>query len=170
MAGRESIEDQLLTQLQGKLKGKSKDIIEILKSSSKKKQIILIIDELGKALDHAARNSEDIFIMQELAELANRSEGNLIFIGILHHSFFEYGNNLSINVKKEWAKIQGRFLDIPVNNSVEEQIHLLHSAIASLSKKNWKASDPNQYVSSFIKKFSKKNTWLHKLFYKSYGQ
>ena len=159
VAGRESIEDQLLTQLQGKLKGKSKDIIEILKSSSKKKQIILIIDELGKALDHAARNSEDIFIMQELAELANRSEGNLIFIGILHQSFFEYANNLSINVKKEWAKIQGRFLDIPVNNSVEEQIHLLHSAIASLSKKNWKESDPNQYVSSFIKKFSKKNTW-----------
>ena len=159
VAGRESIEDQLLTQLQIKLKGKSKDIIEILKSSSKKKQIILIIDELGKALDHAARNSEDIFIMQELAELANRSEGNLIFIGILHQSFFEYANNLSINVKKEWAKIQGRFLDIPVNNSVEEQIHLLHSAISSLSKKSWKANDPNQYVSNFIKKFSKKNTW-----------
>ena len=64
------------------MKGKSKDTIEILKSSSKKKQIILIIDELGKALDHAARNSEDIFIMQELAELANRSEGNLIFLRV----------------------------------------------------------------------------------------
>ena len=61
--------------------------------------------------------------MQELAELANRSDGNLIFIGILHQSFFEYANNLSINVKKEWAKIQGRFLDIPVN-SYSDQIYL----------------------------------------------
>ena len=47
--------------------------------------------------------------MQELAELANRSEGNLIFIGILHQSFFEYANNLSINVKKNGPRFKEGF-------------------------------------------------------------
>ena len=39
VAGRESIEDQLLTQLQIKLKGKSKDIIEILKVHLRKNKL-----------------------------------------------------------------------------------------------------------------------------------
>ena len=37
--------------------------------------------------------------MQELAELVI-GQKKFIHIGILHQSFFEYANNLSINVKK----------------------------------------------------------------------
>ena len=54
--------------------------------NTKAQQIFLVIDELGKYLEDAARNNNDIFILQELAELASRS-GNFILLGILHQSF-----------------------------------------------------------------------------------
>lgn len=93
--------------------------------------LVLFIDEMGKFLESAARNEYDIYIFQQLAELASRSQRRLLIVGILHQSFEEYTFRLSHEVRDEWAKIQGRFIDLVVNSTAEEQIELLSRAIAN---------------------------------------
>ena len=63
--------------------------------------------------------------MQQLAEIANRSDGQLIVLGILHQSFSAYTEKFDKTLREEWQKIQGRFLDIPVNITVGEQLALI---------------------------------------------
>jgi len=93
--------------------------------------LLIIVDEMGKFLEGAARDISDIYFFQQLAELASRSDGRLIFVGILHQAFDEYSYRLSREMREEWAKIQGRFIDLPVNTGADEQIALLGKAIES---------------------------------------
>ena len=93
--------------------------------------LILFIDEMGKFLEAAAQDGSDIYILQQLAEAASRSHGRLIIVGILHQAFEEYAHRLSHDMRDEWAKIQGRFIDLIVNTAGEEQIDLISRAIES---------------------------------------
>ena len=100
-------------------------------TSQHKNGIILFFDEMGKFLESAVQNGTDLFIFQQLAEAACRSEGRLIVVGILHQSFGEYAHKLSQSARDEWTKIQGRFVDLTLRVTVDEQIHLLSRAIES---------------------------------------
>ena len=91
--------------------------------------VVLFIDEMGKFLEAAVRNGSDIYVFQQLAEAASRSKGRLLVIGILHQSFEEYTHRLSHEIRDEWAKIQGRFIDLVINATGEEQIELISRAI-----------------------------------------
>ena len=91
--------------------------------------LALIIDEMGKFLEHAALERGDIHVFQELAEIASRSEGRLLLVGVLHQAFDEYAQRLSRESRDEWLKIQGRYLDLPVNLAADEQIDLTARAI-----------------------------------------
>lgn len=91
--------------------------------------LLVFIDEMGKFLEAAARDASDIHLFQQLAERASRSRGRLIIVGILHQAFAEYAHRLSREARDEWAKIQGRFVDLPINTAGEEQIELLGRAI-----------------------------------------
>ena len=93
--------------------------------------LVLIIDEMGKFLEAAAQDGSDIFILQQLAEAASRSGGRFLFVGVLHQAFEEYAHRLSREVRDEWAKIQGRFVDLIVSTAGEEQIELISCAIES---------------------------------------
>lgn len=93
--------------------------------------LILFIDEMGKLLEAAAQDGSDIYVLQELAEVASRSNGRLLVIGVLHQAFEEYAHRLSHEVRDEWAKIQGRFIDLVVDTAGEEQIDLIARAIDS---------------------------------------
>ena len=93
--------------------------------------IILFIDEMGKFLEAAAQDDSDLYILQQLAEAASRSNGRLIVIGVLHQAFEEYAHRLSHETRDEWAKIQGRFVDLVVDTAGEEQIELISRAIKS---------------------------------------
>lgn len=93
--------------------------------------IILFVDEMGKFLEGAAHDGTDVYIFQQLAEAASRSNGRLLVVGILHQAFEEYANRLSHQTRDEWAKIQGRFIDLLVNTAGEEQIDLIARAIES---------------------------------------
>ncbi len=88
--------------------------------------VLLIIDEMGKFLESAGN---DIHFFQELAEAANRCEGRLIVIGILHQSFERYADRHGRATRNEWAKIQGRFVDIPIVTAVDEVIDLIGNAV-----------------------------------------
>ena len=93
--------------------------------------VVLLIDEMGKFLESAVRNGSDIYIFQQLAEAASRSNGRLLVIGVLHQAFEEYAHRLSHEMRDEWAKVQGRFIDLVVNATGEEQIELISRAIES---------------------------------------
>lgn len=91
--------------------------------------VVLFIDEMGKFLEAAAQDGTDVYIFQLLAEAASRSKGRFIVIGILHQAFEDYANRLSREMRDEWSKIQGRFIDLAVNAAGEEQIELISRAI-----------------------------------------
>ncbi len=93
--------------------------------------LVLFIDEMGKFLEAAAQDGSDIYVLQQLAETASRSGGRLLIVGILHQAFEEYAHRLSHEKRDEWAKIQGRFIDLVVNTAGEEQIELISRAIES---------------------------------------
>ena len=93
--------------------------------------LLVLVDEMGKFLEGAARDISDVYFFQQLAEIASRSGSRLIVVGILHQAFDEYSHRLSRELREEWAKIQGRFIDLPVNTGVDEQIALLGKAIES---------------------------------------
>ena len=57
--------------------------------------LIVFIDEMGKMLEGAARDVSDVYFFQQLAEMASRSDGRLVVVGILHQAFEEYSYRLS---------------------------------------------------------------------------
>ena len=91
--------------------------------------LIVFIDEMGKFLESAAHDGTDIYVFQQLAELASRSNGRLIVVGILHQSFEEYALRLSREMRDEWSKIQGRFADLTVAASADEMLDIIGRAI-----------------------------------------
>ena len=93
--------------------------------------LVVFIDEMGKFLEAAAYDGTDIYFFQQLAELASRSKRRLLLVGILHQAFEEYAHRLAREMRDEWAKIQGRFVDLAVNVGGDEQIDLLARAIES---------------------------------------
>lgn len=108
------------------------DILKALSEySSNGQRLLIFIDELGKVFDGAAKSNrpDDIYFLQQLAEFANRSQGNILLIGVLHQSFMAYARQATAKTHNEWQKIQGRFVDCAVTLSVDEQIHLISQVI-----------------------------------------
>lgn len=94
--------------------------------------LLLVVDELGKLFEYAARYPQkgDVFVFQELAEQAARSSKSaVIFVGLLHQSFQEYGLHLDLATRREWAKIQGRFEDIAFLEPAEQVMRIISEAI-----------------------------------------
>lgn len=91
--------------------------------------VLLILDELGKLLDCEAAGGGDAHLLQDLAERATRSGGRLVVIGILHQSFDQYAGRADRETRREWAKVQGRFQDIPFLTAADETVALLGRAI-----------------------------------------
>ncbi len=110
-------------------------ILRLIEEAEKRKKdgVLLIIDELGKFLESAALNGEDIYFYQELAEAASRCNGKLIIVGILHQSFEQYAVKLGRDARDEWAKIQGRYIDIPLVAGSDEVIELVGKALVKTS-------------------------------------
>lgn len=109
---------------------KSQDVIARLlrEAESQKGGVLLVIDELGKFLEFAAHAGDDIYFYQELSEAASRSKGRLIVIGILHQAFEQYAIRLGREARNEWAKVQGRYIDIPLVAGTDELTKLLQDA------------------------------------------
>lgn len=111
--------------------------------------LVLFVDEMGKFLEASARKGSDVYLFQLLAETASRSGGRFIVIGVLHQAFEEYATRLSREARDEWSKIQGRFVDLPVNTAGEEQLDLLSRAI--ITTHHTEASKAASIVANEIK-------------------
>ena len=95
--------------------------------------VLLIFDEMGKPLEYATTHLDeaDIYLLQELAELANRSgDTPFLFVGLLHQAFERYAGHADGLMQREWAKIQGRFEDIAFQEPPTQQMWLLANALA----------------------------------------
>ena len=90
---------------------------------------ILLLDELGKALDFQSRAGADLYFFQELADIAQQSKSNVVVIGFLHQAFVEYAKNKDALTQKEWAKVQGRYIDFGFNPTVDESLILVGDSI-----------------------------------------
>lgn len=97
--------------------------------------VLLIVDELGKTLEYAARgpgDADEVFLLQELAEAASRSGAKpMVLVTLLHQSFDRYARSLSAETRAEWSKVQGRFEDVAFVDAPGE---LLRLAARSLSR------------------------------------
>ena len=96
--------------------------------------ILIIIDELGKFLEHEARHrsSKDIFLLQALAEkTAARGDQKLTLITLLHQSFEQYVVFSGKQLKDEWKKVQGRFETVPFIENSEQVIAILGKTLNS---------------------------------------
>ncbi len=107
-------------------------VTELVRAAETRKDIggvLVIIDELGKFLEHAAHSGEDIGFYQELAEAASRCNGNLVVIGVLHQAFEQYALRLGQSAQQEWGKVQGRYVDIPLVAGSDEMVSLIGRAL-----------------------------------------
>jgi len=135
-----------LVDLAGKIafgdKVDSKEALQTIREviAAVKTDVILIIDELGKNLEYASLHpsESDLYLLQQLAELQSSNRENasrsldlkFYLIGLLHQSFADYGERLASLQRNEWAKIQGRFQDIPFTESPRQMTWLIGKAIA----------------------------------------
>ncbi|HEU5099545.1 MAG TPA: hypothetical protein VFU22_11030 [Roseiflexaceae bacterium] len=94
--------------------------------------VLVLIDELGQFLDYAARQDQeqDLFVLQTLAEMAARSgETPVLIVTILHQAFERYTLNASVARRIEWAKVQGRFVDLPFQEPASQMIRMVAQAL-----------------------------------------
>ena len=90
--------------------------------------LLVVIDELGKFLEYATQQPAqgDMFVLQTLAEFADRSENTpLLLMTILHQAFERYAERAGKSQQEEWAKVQGRFEDIAFSESTEQVLRLV---------------------------------------------
>ena len=67
--------------------------------------------------------------MQQLSELPKNNANPVYILGILHQAFADYSQRLAAVQRNEWAKIQGRFEDIPFTESASAMMRLMGQAI-----------------------------------------
>ncbi len=114
-----------------------------------KTDVLLIIDELGKNLEYAVHNqgAEDLYVLQQIAELPAVNQGNHVYIlGVLHQAFTDYGERLASVQRNEWAKNQGWFEDIPFPYLPAQMMRLIGKAIEATPTKQFSSqiSQPTQ--------------------------
>lgn len=111
----------------------SREIPRLIKDVAKSANcgVLLIIDELGKNLEFAVQNqgAEDLYLLQQLAELPKDKGFEIFIVGLLQSAFADYGDRLAAVQRNEWAKIQGRFEDIPFKDSPAQMMRLIGIAI-----------------------------------------
>ncbi len=107
------------------------EVNEFLEGSEYAAGLLLIVDELGKFLEYAASNPEqsDVFVLQELAETATRSRRPFLVLTVLHQALDRYAEHMSAGRRAEWAKVRGRFEDVPFEERTEQILQLLAHAI-----------------------------------------
>jgi hypothetical protein len=113
--------------------------------------VLLIIDELGKNLEFAVQNqgAEDLYLLQQLAELPKTSGSQVYIVGLLHQAFADYGERLASVQRNEWGKIQGRFEDIPFRDSPTQMMRLIGQAIDQSQAEAFHCAIHNQAVEWF---------------------
>ena len=105
------------------------ELVEIARCMASQSPLLIVIDEFGKNLEAASRDeASDTYLLQRLAE-AGQGAGLPIFVLTLQHlSFEEYLADADDRRRRDWAKVQGRFVDIAFTESAAQTRALIAQA------------------------------------------
>lgn len=118
------------------VEGSSNSVIDELKTYYTKchkqgKFLVIIIDEFGKVLEHAAKNNpeQELYFLQKLGEFVNNPNRNILLLTTLHQNFSAYSKGLTEEQVNEWTKVKGRFKEITFVEPIEQLLHLASQQI-----------------------------------------
>ncbi len=89
-------------------------IIEVARSLAQHAPLLIVVDEFGKNLEAVGDSSDaDPYLLQRLAEAGQGADASIFTLTLQHLSFEDYFADSEGPHRQEWAKVQGRFEDIP---------------------------------------------------------
>ena len=113
------------------IEGNTDSILDSLKDyynqcQKKGKFLLIVIDEFGKVLEHAAKNNpeKELYFLQKLSELINVPTRQIMLLTTLHQNFGAYAKGLTKEQTNEWTKVKGRFKEITFVEPIEQLLHL----------------------------------------------
>ena len=113
------------------VEGTTNSVFDELKSYYNKCQkqgkfLLIVIDEFGKVLEHAAKNNpeKELYFLQKLAEFVNVPSRQILLLTTLHQNFSAYAKGLTETQVNEWKKVKGRFKEITFVEPIEQLLHL----------------------------------------------
>lgn len=102
-------------------------IVQLARSLATEAPLLIVVDEFGKSLEAVGDGLEDPYLLQQLAE-AGQGSGLPIFLVTLQHlSFEDHLAGGGEPERREWAKVQGRFEDVPFVESAGQVRALIGS-------------------------------------------
>lgn len=111
----------------------NEELLELLKQAINQSDgLFLVIDEMGKNLEYSMMHpsSSDLYILQKLAEMADRSGAKpFVLMAILHLGIPSYFADLDSTSRKEWEKVAGRFNEIAYQHPFEQTVQLCANAL-----------------------------------------
>ena len=116
----------------------ARDLIELVSACSKKldknefDHLVIVWDEFGRHLQGLISEGrpEELDVLQVLAELASRpSPVAVSLVLLLHRSLLGYTSGLPSSVRREWAKIEGRFETLQYVDDSNELYDLVSSLV-----------------------------------------
>ncbi|MGW9263163.1 hypothetical protein [Gordonia terrae] len=126
-------------------------VLESLRTLCAEQPALLVIDEFGKNLEAYARamNEGDPYLLQEIAEATQGQDAlPLVVLTMQHLAFDEYVQEASAARRREWAKVQGRFQDIPYVETAEQSRRLI---VESIEQSEQIGSTAAKYVNRHAK-------------------
>jgi len=122
-------------------KANNRDVINELKAyykrvAQKGKFLIIVVDEFGKVLEHAAKvdPNNELYFLQQLAEFCN-DKNQAILLTTLHQNFGAYAQKLNDAERQEWNKVKGRFNDVVFAEPIEQLLYMASKKLGD-SRKN----------------------------------
>lgn len=124
---------ELAILLQGQLKHTSQrsSVLDQLNNfyqqlQKEKKFLVIVIDEFGKILEHAAKNNpeRELYFLQKFAEFVNLPTRNILVLTTLHQNFGAYSKGLTEAQINEWIKVKGRFREVTFVEPLEQLLYL----------------------------------------------
>ena len=132
----------------------ARSILDIVKGMCEMAPVLLLLDEFGKNMEYFAKNNNvaDMYLLQMLAEHGSGKKALPLFLITLQHmAFEEYLEGTSSSNRREWAKVQGRFDDIPFSNSPQQTWELVSNSLDQKPKlavnlETWSKNQRKQLV------------------------
>lgn len=108
------------------------EVNHILKDKYGYSGMIIVFDEFSKFIEASVtyNTSRDLKILQDFAELANRSDNPQIHLMcVTHKTINEYITQIPQNKVDAWRAIEGRFKEVYFNTSAQQNYELIANAI-----------------------------------------
>ena len=142
------------------VEGRSQSILDELKKyynqlKAQNKFLLIVIDEFGKVLEHAAKNNpeQEVYFLQKLAEFVNAASRDILLLTTLHQNFGAYAKDLTESQKNEWTKVKGRFKEIAFVEPIEQIIYLASKELPHTGRIKSQDFDPSLHQLATETKF-----------------